>query len=102
LGLHVVQSRAAVDDAQEGDAFSFDPVTRRLTNETRGKTYEPLALSPQEEEIRRSGGIIKVGRREFAESVRRRPEVSWPDAKTARGLSSTEQIVWSHRVDKDA
>src|SRR5881296_2960135 len=71
LWLHVVQSREAVEDAQEGDAFSFDPATRRLTNETRGKSYEPAALSPQEEEIRRSGGIIKIGRREFPESVRR-------------------------------
>src|SRR5690348_18199756 len=32
LGLHVVQSRAASEDAQEGDVFSFDPATRRLTN----------------------------------------------------------------------
>ncbi len=102
LGLHVVQSRAAVDDAQEGDTFSFDPASRKLTNETRGKTYEPAALSPSEEEIRRSGGIIKVGRREFAYSVKRRPEIVWPDETTARRLSSTEQILWSHRVDKDA
>src|SRR3954451_23258415 len=45
LGLHVVQSPDAVADAQDGDAFSFDPVTRRLTNETQGKTYEPVPLS---------------------------------------------------------
>src|SRR5947208_3087635 len=102
LGLTVVQSREAVADAQEGDALSFDPKTRKLTNETRGKTYEPAALSPQEEEIRRSGGIIKIGRREFAESVRRPPDVTWPDADTARKLTSTEQIIWAHRVDKDA
>ena len=61
LGLHVVQSPEAVADARDGDAFSFDPVTRRLTNETRGKTYEPVPLSPKEEEIRRSGGIFAVG-----------------------------------------
>src|SRR5438874_11610291 len=102
LGLTVVQSREAVEDAQEGDGFAFDPKTRKLTNETRGKTYEPAALSPQEEEIRRSGGIIKIGRREFAESVRRPPDVTWPDADTARTLTSTEQIIWAHRVDKDA
>src|SRR6476620_1146947 len=36
LGLTVIQSRQAVEDAQEGDAFSFDPLTRTLTNETRG------------------------------------------------------------------
>src|SRR5439155_24962403 len=43
LGLNVVQSREAVEDAQEGDTLSFDPKTRKLTNETRGKTYEPAA-----------------------------------------------------------
>jgi 3-isopropylmalate/(R)-2-methylmalate dehydratase large subunit len=102
LGLHVIQSREAVEDAQEGDAFAFDPATRRLTNETRSKSYDPAALSPQEEEIRRSGGIIKVGRREFADSVRRAPEVRWPDAATARRLTSTEQILWAHRVDTSA
>lgn len=102
LGLHVVQSREAVEDAQEGDELSFDPATRQLRNETRGKTYEPAALTANEEQIRRSGGIIKVGKREFRESVLRTPEVRWPDEKTARRLSSTEQIVWAHRVDKDA
>src|SRR5216117_3344014 len=58
LGLTVVQSRAAVEDAQEGDTFSFDPETRTLTNETQRKSYEPAALSPAEDDIRRSGGII--------------------------------------------
>src|SRR2546422_7321226 len=102
LGLHVVQGREAGADAQEGDTFAFDPATRRLTNETRGKSYAPAALSPQEEDIRRSGGIIKIGRREFRDSVRRPPEVRWPDAAMARRLTSTEQILWAHRVDKDA
>jgi len=102
LGLHVVQSREAVQDAQEGDTFAFDPATRTLSNETRGKIYEAAALSPQEEEIRRSGGIIKVGRREFAASVRRAPHIEWPDPATARRLTSTEQILWAHRVDRDA
>src|SRR5450432_1399998 len=33
LGLHVVQSPEAVEEAEDGDAFSFDHVTRRLTHE---------------------------------------------------------------------
>jgi 3-isopropylmalate/(R)-2-methylmalate dehydratase large subunit len=102
LGLHVIQSREAVVDAQEGDTFTFDPSTRHLVNETRGKTYEPAPLSPIEEEIRRSGGIIKMGQREFADSRRRTRDIAWPDARTARDLTSTEQILWAHRVDKDA
>ncbi|HXG53978.1 MAG TPA: aconitase family protein, partial [Vicinamibacterales bacterium] len=100
LGLHVVQSPEAVADAQDGDRFSFDPVSRRLRNETRQQDYEPVPLSPKEEEIRRSGGIFAVGRREFKQSVITRPSIDWPDADAARGMTSTEQIIYAHRVDK--
>jgi 3-isopropylmalate/(R)-2-methylmalate dehydratase large subunit len=99
LGLHVVQSPAAVRDAQDGDTLWFDPETRRLGNETRGTTYDPVPLTPKEDEIRRTGGIFVVGRREFPASVRRTPHVEWPEARVARRLTSTEQIVWAHRVD---
>jgi 3-isopropylmalate/(R)-2-methylmalate dehydratase large subunit len=102
LGLHVVQSPEAVRDARDGDEFTFDPTTRRLTNRTQQKTYEPRPLPPKEEEIRRSGGIFTVGRREFAESVRREPRIEFSDARTARGLTTTQQILWAHRVDRDA
>jgi 3-isopropylmalate/(R)-2-methylmalate dehydratase large subunit len=102
LGLNVVQSRDAVEDAQEGDVLSFNPATRRLNNETRGKSYDPVPLTPKEEEIRRSGGIIAIGRSEFSESVEQKPQIEWPDARTSRGLTTSEQIVWAHRVDKDA
>ena len=102
LGLHVVQSPEAVADARDGDVFFFDPGTRRLVNETRGKTYEPVPLTPKEDEIRRSGGIFALGRREFRESAAGRPEIRWPDPETARAMTTTEQIVWAHRVDKDA
>jgi 3-isopropylmalate/(R)-2-methylmalate dehydratase large subunit len=102
LGLQVVQCPEAVDDAQDGDSFSFDPVSRRLVNETRGKSYEPTPLTPKENEIRSSGGIYAIGRREFRDSVRTQPKIEWPDAATARTLTTTEQILWAHRVDKDA
>jgi 3-isopropylmalate/(R)-2-methylmalate dehydratase large subunit len=100
LGLQVVQCKEAVEDAQDGDAFSFDVATRQLTNETRGKTYEPTPLTAKEEEIRQSGGVVAIGRREFKRSVTRPPAIEWPDAATARRLTTTQQIVWSHRVDK--
>ena len=102
LGLHVVQCPPAVEDARDGDEFSFDPSTRRLSNLTRDKTYEPVPLSAKEEEIRSGGGIFAVGRREFRGSVRSRPELVWPDPEEARGMTTTEQIVWAHRVDRDA
>src|SRR5437762_4622946 len=101
LGLHVVQSPEAVADAADGDAFAFDVATRRLTNETKDKRYEPVSLTPKEEEIRVSGGIFAVGRREFRRSVETLPEVAWPDPETSRRLTTTEQIVWALRVDRD-
>src|SRR5688572_22339562 len=100
LGLHVVQSPEAVADAQDGDEFSFDPVTRKLRNETQQKDYDPVPLSAKEEEIRRSGGIFTVGRNEFKQSVITKPSVDWADPADARKMTSTEQIIWAHRVDK--
>src|SRR5512144_434866 len=41
LGLQVVQSPEAVAEVQDGDEFSFDPASRRLTNETQEKAYGP-------------------------------------------------------------
>ncbi len=102
LGLHVVQSPEAVADARDGDVLTFDTLTRRLENETQGKSYEPIPLSEKEEEIRVSGGIFAVGRRELRESVEQAPQIRWPDPETARRMTATEQIVWAHRVDKDA
>jgi len=102
LGLQVVQAPDAVADAQDGDEFSFDPATRSLRNETQGKAYIPTPLTPKEDEIRRSGGIFALGRRELAESVRREPRLGWPDAVTARRLTTTEQIIYAHRIDPDA
>jgi 3-isopropylmalate/(R)-2-methylmalate dehydratase large subunit len=101
LGLHVVQSPEAVADARDGDALTFDPATRALTNTTQARTYEPLPLAPKEEEIRRSGGIFAAGRRELRRSVLTVPAIDWPDEHDARRMSSTEQILWAHRVDKD-
>ena len=101
LGLQVVQAPDAVEDAKDGDTFSFDPGSRLLVNESQGKTYDPLPLTSKEDEIRRSGGIFTIGRREFAESVRRPPEITWPDDDVARRMTTTERIVWAHRVDKD-
>ncbi len=102
LGLEVVQSPAAVEDAQDGDILSFDVMSRKLVNETQGKEYDTIPLTPKEDEIRRTGGIFAMGRREFAVSVRTTPRIEWPDTKIARDLTTTEQIVWAHRVDKNA
>ncbi len=102
LGLQIVQSPEAVEDAQDGDRFRLEPGSRRLENLTRDKSYEPRPLTAKEDEIRRSGGIFAVGRRELRRSVETKPVIEWPDEASARKLTTTEQIVWAHRVDKDA
>src|SRR3954470_2316996 len=101
LGLHVVQSPAAVADARDGDELEFEPTPRRLRNITQAKEYEPLPLTPKEDEIRRSGGIFTAGRRELRQSVNCVPVITWPDPDQARTMTATEQILWAHRVDQD-
>ena len=101
LGLHVVQSPQAVEDARDGDEFAFDPVSRQLTNLTQDRVYDPIPLTPKEDELRRSGGIVAVGQREVRASIERPPLIEFPDESIARSLTTTEQIIWAHRVDKD-
>jgi 3-isopropylmalate/(R)-2-methylmalate dehydratase large subunit len=102
LGLQVVQSPEAVADAKDGDMFSFDPRSRRLSNDTQGKSYQPVPLSAKEDEIRQTGGIFAAGRREFKASVETLPRIIWPDSGQARRMTSTEQVIWAHRVDPQA
>src|SRR2546426_9253746 len=102
LGLHVVQSPEAVADAQDGDELAFDPATRRLENVTRKRFYDPVPLTLKEDEIRRSGGIFAIGRREFREATQTAPILEWADPDRARRMTTTEQILWAHRVDKNA
>jgi 3-isopropylmalate/(R)-2-methylmalate dehydratase large subunit len=97
----VVQSPEAVADARDGDEFSFDPDSRQISNVTLGKIYDPKPLTPKEDELRRTGGIVAAGRREFRASIERHPLIEFPDDSIARNLTTTEQIVWAHRVDKE-
>lgn len=99
LGLHLVQCPEAVKDARDGDVLEFDVSTRALRNVTQGRDYTPVALTPQEEEIRSGGGIFAVGRRVFRSSLDRPPSLDWPDPDQARTMTSTEQILHAHRVD---
>ena len=100
LGLHVVQCPEAVEDARDDDEFTFDTHSRELVNVTLSKRYQPVPLAPKEEEIRQSGGIFAVGRREFRSAVETKPVVDWPDESLASDMTTTEQIIWAHRVDK--
>ena len=74
----------------------------RSATTRRARDYVPLPLAPREDEMRRSGGIVTMGRREVAQAARVTPAIAFPDAATARTLTSTQQVLWAHRVDKDA
>ncbi len=102
LGLEVVQSPVAVADARDGAELRFDTRGRELSNVTQGKRYPVKPLTPREDEIRRSGGIFAVGRRDFLEALRNPPVIEFPPDDEARRMTATEQIVWAHRVDKTA
>ena len=102
LGLHVVQSPEAVADAQDGDELTFDPVTRQLGERDAGEDLRAGAAvaegrgdPPRRRHLRgRPARVPQVGR-----DRARRSTGPIPDA--ARGMTTTEQIIWAHRVDKD-
>src|SRR3954465_7155741 len=102
LGLHVVQSPEAVADVRDEDELEFEPASRRLRNVTQGKAYVPLPFTAKEDEMRQSGGIFAAGRRELRRSIEQTPVIAWPGPESARTMTATEQILWAHRVDKDA
>ena len=103
LGLHVVQCPEAVDDAKDGDAFAFDPASRAADERDAGEDLragsalgegggDPL----ERRHLRRRAGASSATRSRAA------PEVRFPDPDVARRMTTTEQIVWAHRVDRDA
>ena len=102
LGLEVLECPAAAEDARDGHRFTFDPATRRLANDSLGRSYAPRPLTAREAELRESGGILTAGRREFLASVGTEPLIGWPGPEAARALTVTEQILWAHRVDRRA
>ena len=73
-------------DARDHDEIAFDPVSRELTNVTQGKTYDPLPLSAKEDEIRSTGGIFAVGRRELPRSVGARARASTGPTPSRRAV----------------
>jgi 3-isopropylmalate/(R)-2-methylmalate dehydratase large subunit len=100
LGLQICQSPEAVSDAREGDEFEFDVKARILKNLTQNKTYSPLPLTQKEEEIRGSGGLFAIGKEEFIQKKLEIPRIEFPDSDLARTMTTTQQIIWAHRVDK--
>ena len=102
LGLPVLECPAAAEDAEDGHRFSFDPRTRRLVNESLGRAYDPKPLTGREESLRRTGGIVALGRREFLAAPEAETAIEWPEPREARRLTATEQILWAHRAHRKA
>lgn len=100
LGLHLCQSPEAVADVRDKDELEFHIPTRTLRNLTRGKSYTPRPFTPKEEEIRQSGGVFELGKAEFSRSRGKPPRIEFPEPELARTMTTTEQIIWAHRVDK--
>ena len=78
LGLHVVQSPEAVADAQDGDEFSFDPLSRAAdATRRRARPTTPVPLSrqgrrdpPERRHLRgRPARVPEVGRRRARRST---------------------------------
>lgn len=100
LGLHICQSPEAVSDIQDSDELEFEVTSRTLRNLTRNKSYPIIPLTPMEEEIRKSGGLFAMGQTEFSRLRSKTSRIEFPDPDLAKTMTSTEQILWAHRVDK--
>ena len=102
LGLHVVQSPEAVTDAQDGDVVQLRSGHPPSDERTRKRTYDPVPLSAKgrgdPEERRHFCGrpprIQGVGGGAAGDRLGR-------TSGLRAGMTTTEQIVWAHRVDKD-
>ena len=71
----------------------------RLTNVTPARTYDPVPLQQRK---KTSGGAAGSSRSDAVNSRRRscRPVRRLARRPDARAMTTTEQIVWAHRVDK--
>ena len=102
LGLHVVQSPEAVADARDGDEFTFEPHIAPPDERDPG---QDLRAGAAHAEGRRDPPDRAASSRPAAASsaVARRPRraSSGPIPTRRARMTSTEQIVWAHRVDKD-
>src|SRR5207248_3208996 len=94
----VSESLETLDERWKAGSFRY------LMPEFRSRVHagETFLVAGDRFAIGSSREIFTIGRREFAASVRRAPDVAWPDDETAAGMTTTERIVWAHRVDKDA
>ena len=100
LGLQVVQSPEAVADARDGDEFSFEPRVASPDERDAGQDVRPGAAERRRKT--RSARPAASTPRDAANSRRRWKRRRGSSGRTPSRLermTSTEQIVWAHRVD---
>ena len=103
LGLHVVQSPEAVADARDGDEFSFDPRVAPADERDAGQDLRPGAAHAEGRRDPPDRRHLRGGPPRVQASVTTTPAHRVARCRTqARRMTSTEQIVWAHRVDKSA
>ena len=103
LGLYLLECPIAVIDANEGDKFEFHKDSWKLINLTQDKVYDPCKPKFHQQQMLSGGGIFDIGRAEFASLQQRgKTQIIWPEEKHTRYMTTTEQIIWAHRVDKTA
>lgn len=66
IGLPILESDAAVDDADNGDDIEVDLVQGTITNVTRQKSYRVPPFPEIIQEIIRSGGMVEFARNRIA------------------------------------
>ena len=101
LGLHVVQCPEAVADAQRRRRVHVRSASRaRSRTSRRARRTRPCRCRRRK---KRSGEAAASSPSAAASSRRRsrlRRRSTGPTTSLARGMTTTEQIVWAHRVDK--
>ena len=103
LGLQVVQCPRRSPTRKDGDELRVRPrlapadATRRRARPTRRSP-----LTPRRTRSAARAGSSRSGGASSATSARTARRSCGPIAATARALTTTEQILWAHRVDKDA
>ena len=103
LGLHVVQSPEAVADAQDGDEFTLRSRSRAADERDAGQDLRAGAADAEgrRDPPRAAASSPSAGASSSA-SVETPPRDRLArSASTRAGMTTTEQIVWAHRVDKD-
>ena len=100
LGLHVLECPEAVADAQDGDTFTFDPVTRALVNETQGRAYSRCRWRRRKKRSAATAASSRSAAASCGDRSSARRASSGRTRRVARRLTTTEQILWAHRVDR--